>query len=96
MQSSTRRTQPRRLTGLAGDDGDAHRVGAAGGAAATPASLCRRFKAGERPQAAPQAFSPPREAPRRIHDSCEAAAARIDGGAARLGFEGRAAARCCG
>jgi hypothetical protein len=74
-----------------GRTGRCRRCAADGMAAPTPASSRRRFNTRGREQTAPLSCSPPCEAPRRIRDSCEAAAARIDGGAARLGFEGAAA-----
>jgi hypothetical protein len=95
-----RRTQPRCLTRRAGDDGDAHRAGAAGGAAATPASFCRRFKAREHPQATRTASSPLREPLELLHGEEEAATDIIDGrrrprvwrsggGARYLGFQAK-------
>jgi hypothetical protein len=61
-RSSTRRTQPRCLTGRAGGDGYTHRKGAAGGTRCAPASLCRRQTARGHPQVPQAASSPPREA----------------------------------
>jgi hypothetical protein len=91
MQISTRRTQPVHPRGLKGDDGNTQRAGAAGGADATPASLCRRFKAGERPQAIRAASSPPREAPGPLLDGGEATTAEIEAGGGAWGFEVAAA-----
>jgi hypothetical protein len=73
MQISMRRTQPVHPRGLKGDDGNAQRAGAAGGANATPASSNKRCRVGGKKRVGPSASSPPHEPSDLHHDEGKAA-----------------------